>query len=66
MFNERPLNSTVPLNQIGHGASGQEISKTSLNERVQALSIEKGVSYSEALTQFRNENPDYYAKAYGV
>ena len=66
MFNERPLNSTVPLNQIGHGASGQEITKTSLNELVKALEKEKGVSYSEALTQFRNENPDYYAKAYGV
>ena len=66
MFNERPVNSTVPLNQIGHGASGEEITKATLNERVQQLASEKSITYSEALNQFRTENPDYYSKAFGA
>jgi len=65
MFSERPANSAVPLTQIGHGASGEEISKASLNQRIQELQAEKGLTYSEALNQFRTENPDYYAQAFG-
>jgi len=66
MFSERPLNSSVPLETVGHGASGQEISKATLNDRVRELANEKSVSYSEALQLFRKENPDYYAKAFGA
>lgn len=66
MFNERPLNSSVNLSTVGHGASGQEINKMTLNERVQELAKEKSVSYSEALGLFRKENPDYYNQAFGV
>lgn len=66
MFSERPLNSSVNLKTIGHGASGQEITKATLNERVEELKKEKGISYSEALNQFRTENPDYYTKAFGA
>ena len=66
MFSERPLNSSVNLNTIGHGASGQEITKATLNERIEELRKEKGISYSEALNQFRTENPDYYTKAFGA
>ena len=66
MFTERPMNSTVPLKTVGHGASGQEISKATLSDKVRELATERSVSYSEALNLFRNENPDYYAKAFGV
>jgi len=66
MFSERPMNSSVNLSTVGHGASGQEINKMTLNERVQELAKEKSVSYSEALQLFRTENPDYYQKAFGV
>jgi hypothetical protein len=65
MFSERPANSAVPLTQIGHGASGEEITKATLNRRVQELQAEKGLTYSEALNQFRQDNPDYYAQAFG-
>ena len=65
MFSERPANSAVPLTQIGHGASGEEITKATLNKRIQELQAEKGITYSEALNQFRKENPDYYAQAFG-
>ena len=66
MLNERPMNSSVNLSTVGHGASGQEINKMTLNEKVQVLAKEKGVSYSEALNIFRSENQDYYNKAFGA
>jgi phage I-like protein len=66
MFNERSASSAVPLTEVGHGASGAEISQQTLNEAVLKLKQEKGVTYSEALDLFRAENPDYYNKAFGV
>ena len=66
MFSERAASSAVPLQEVGHGASGEEISRQSLNDAVLALKKEKSVTYSEALDMFRAENPDYYTKAIGV
>lgn len=66
MFSERAASSAVPLGEVGHGASGEEISRQSLNDAVLALKKEKSVTYSEALDMFRAENPDYYTKAFGV
>ena len=66
MFNERPVNSVVPMQSIGHGASGQEINKETLNMKIRKLSEEKAISYSQALTEFRTNNPDEYNKAFGV
>jgi hypothetical protein len=66
MFSERASSSAVPLAEIGHGASGEEISRQTLNEQVLKLKQEKQVTYSEALDLFRAEYPDYYSKALGV
>tara|TARA_R100001460_G_scaffold72433_2_gene113181 strand:+ start:1546 stop:3492 length:1947 start_codon:yes stop_codon:yes gene_type:complete len=66
MFSERPVNSSVPLNQVGHGASGEEISKATLDAEINKLKKEKGITYSEALNEFRANNVEYYNKAYGV
>ena len=60
MFSERPASSAVPLNEIGHGASGEELNKTTLAEKVKALATEKGLNFSEALNLFREQNPDQY------
>src|SRR6056300_1023438 len=49
MFSERPASSAVPLNEIGHGASGEELNKATLAEKVKALATEKGLNFSEAL-----------------
>ena len=65
MFSERPSNSAVPLVEVGHGASGQEISKASLDQEVRKLATEKSVSYSEALNLFRESNRDYYNSVFG-
>lgn len=66
MFSERAASSAVPLGEVGHGASGEEISRQSLNEAILALKKEKAITYSEAIDMFREENPDYYTKAMGV
>ena len=66
MFSERAASSAVPLQEVGHGASGEEISRQSLNDAVLALKKEKAITYSEAIDIFRAENPDYYTKAMGV
>ena len=65
MFSERPSNSAVPLVEVGHGASGQEISKATLDQEVRKLATEKSVSYSEALNLFRESNRDYYNSVFG-
>ena len=65
LFSERPVNSSVPLTQVGHGASGAQITKATLDAEIKQLQAEKSLTYSEALTQFQRSNPDYYAQAFG-
>jgi len=65
MFSERQSNSSVPLDEVGHGASGQEISKKTLDQKVRALAEEKSINYSEALSLFREQQPDFYRQAFG-
>lgn len=60
MFSERPASSAVPLNEIGHGASGEQLNKATLAEKVKALASEKNLNFSEALNLFREQNPDQY------
>ena len=66
MFSERQSNSVVPMTTIGHGASGQEINKETLNLKIKKLSEDKGISFSQALIEFRSSNPSEYNQAYGV
>jgi hypothetical protein len=65
MFSERPAGSSIPLQEVGHGASGREINRQSLDAEIKKLAAEKSISYSEALNQFRTSNPDFYTKAFG-
>ena len=65
LFSSRSIGSSVPLEEIGHGASGEELNKKSLDQKVRTLSEEKSITYSQALTQFREQNPDSYRAVYG-
>ncbi len=65
LFSSRSIGSSVPLDEIGHGASGAELNKKSLDQKVRALAEEKSITYSQALTQFREQNPDSYRAVYG-
>ena len=64
-FSERPSASAIPLAEVGHGASGREINRQSLDGEIRKLASEKSITYSEALAQFRAQNPDYYNQAFG-
>jgi len=63
MFSERPMNSTIPLATIGHGASGEEISKATLDLKIRETAKEKSISYSEALSFIQKNDTDFYTKA---
>jgi hypothetical protein len=65
MFSERQPSSAIPLTEVGHGASGREITRQSLDNEVRKLASEKSLTYSEALIQFRAANPSYYNQAFG-
>ena len=65
MFSERQPSSAIPLAEVGHGASGREITRQSLDNEVRKLASEKSITYSEALVTFRAQNPDYYNQAFG-
>ena len=66
MFSERPSNQAMPLNQVGHNSKGSDVSVASINEKIQQLSEQKGLTYSQALSEFRTKNPVEYNRAYGV
>lgn len=65
MFSERKAHHSVPLVEIGHGASGRAITGSSLDSEVHKLASEKSITYSEALDQFRIQNKSYYNQAIG-
>ena len=63
MFSERSSNSAVPLVEVGHGASGEEINRKTLDAKIWEISKEKSISYSEALTYVQQNQKDYFIKA---
>ena len=66
MFSERAPSGAIPLNQVGHGASGREVTRATLNSEIKKVQAEQSLTYSEALDQFRSANPDYYRQAFGA
>jgi len=63
MFSERASGSAVPLREVGHGASGEQISRESLAERAKALASEKSVTFSEALNMIRTTDREFFLAA---
>ena len=65
MFSERPAGFAVPLNEVGHGASGEELTKAKLVDRVKALASDKSISFEAALNLCREQHPQDYLSAFG-
>ena len=63
MFSERASGSAVPLREVGHGASGEQISRESLAERAKALASEKSITFSEALETIRTTDREFFLAA---
>jgi hypothetical protein len=53
------------MQEIGHGASAEEITRENLAAKLADEAKTKNISFSEALNQFRSANPDQYARIYG-
>jgi hypothetical protein len=51
---------------VGHGASGEELNRATLAEKVKALASEKSISFEAALNLFREQNPDQYNSVFGA
>lgn len=66
MFSERSAGFAVPLAEVGHGASGEELNRATLAEKVKALASEKSISFESALNLFREQNPDQYNSVFGA
>ena len=66
MFSERPAGFAVPLAEVGHGASGEELNRATLAQKVKALASEKSISFESALNLFREQNPDQYNSVFGA
>ncbi len=56
----------VPMQEIGHGASAEKITKENLASKIADEAKTQNISFSEALNQFRTTNPEQYAQIYGV
>lgn len=63
MFSERPSNSAIPLVEVGHGASGEEINRATLDAKIRETAKDKSMSYSEALNYIQKNQTDFYIKA---
>jgi len=63
MFSERASGSAVPLREVGHGASGEQINRESLAERAKTLASEKSITFSEALETIRTTDREFFLAA---
>ena len=63
MFSERASGSAVPLREVGHGASGEQINRESLAERAKSIAAEKSITFSEALNQIRTNDREFFLAA---
>ena len=63
-FSERTA-VAVPLNVIGHGASGQEVNQSTLLARIKQVAAEKSIHLDEAMSIVAAENPTQWNKGSG-
>ena len=63
MFSERASGSAVPLREVGHGASGEQINRESLADRAKSIAAEKSITFSEALEQIRTNDREFFLAA---
>jgi phage I-like protein len=60
MLNERIANSAVNLSTVGHGADLREVKEKSVIDKIRSLSEEKGISFNDAVSMFKQNNTDEY------
>lgn len=65
MFEERPAEHAVSLSEIGHGASGQEITQATVVQRARELASSASITFSEAYERLNRDEPALIQSAFG-
>jgi phage I-like protein len=64
-INERPAEHAVSLSEIGHGASGEEITQATVAQRAQELANSESISFTEAYQRINRDEPALIKSAFG-
>jgi phage I-like protein len=64
-INERPAEHAVSLSEIGHGASGEEITQATVVQRARELASSASITFSEAYERLTIEEPALIKSAFG-
>jgi phage I-like protein len=65
MLTRRGPNQAVNLSEVGHGASGEQLNRDSLTERVQELAKAESIQFSEAWGRLQREEPQLFSAVFG-
>lgn len=65
MFSRRPVEHTVSLSEIGHGASGEEITQATIAQRAQELANSESITFTEAYQRINRDEPALIKSAFG-
>jgi len=65
MFSRRAAEHAVSLSEIGHGASGEEISQATVAQRAQELASSESITFSEAYERLARTEPALIKSAFG-
>jgi hypothetical protein len=65
MFSRRAAEHAVSLSEIGHGASGEEISQATIAQRAQELANTESITFSEAYERLARTEPALIKSAFG-
>lgn len=61
LFSERKPSAAVPLQAVGHSASGSEVS---LLSEAKSLQAQKKITFAQAIAEIRSTRPDVYTAYY--
>ena len=64
-INERPAEHAVSLSEIGHGASGEEITQATVLQRAREIASSESITFSEAYERLTIEEPALIKSAFG-
>jgi len=65
MLTRRQANQTVNLSEVGHGASGEQLTRDSLTERVKELAKAESIQFTEAWGRLQREEPQLFSSVFG-
>ena len=65
MLTRRGPNQAVNLSEVGHGASGEQLNRDSLTERVKDLAKAEKIQFTEAWGRLQREEPQLFTAVFG-